>query len=70
MVRIASSLSLEARFTEISDTDLDRVVEDIKRYHPNDGERLLTGHLTQRGITVPRARLKPPFIALIPSILN
>ena len=38
--------------------DLDRVVDEIKRDHPNDGERLMIGHLRQRGIFLPRARIR------------
>ena len=45
-------------YTDISDSDLDSVVERIKITHPNDGECLMSGHLTQRGIIVPRARLR------------
>ena len=45
-------------YTEIADTDLDRVIERVKRSHPNDGERLLIGHLAQEGIIVPRARVR------------
>lgn len=45
-------------YTEIADTDLDRVIEGVKRSHPNDGERLLIGHLAQEGIIVPRAHMR------------
>ena len=45
-------------YTEISDTDLDLEVVQIKASHPNDGERLMIGHLTHRGIIVPRSRLR------------
>ena len=50
--------SREARFTNIIDVQLDRHIADIKRDHPNDGERLMKGHLAQRHIFVPRARLR------------
>ena len=30
----------------------------MKRAHPNDGERLLIGHLAQEGIIVPRVRVR------------
>lgn len=45
-------------YTDICDADLDAEVLRIKVNHPNDGERLMSGHLTQRGIIVPRARLR------------
>ena len=45
-------------YTEIADTDLDRVIEGLKRSHPNDGERFLIGHLAQEGIIVPKARVR------------
>ena len=42
-------------YTEISDSDLDA---EIKVNHPNDGERLIIGHLTQHGLIVPRSRVR------------
>lgn len=51
-------LARQLTFTNITDNDLDREVERIKRMHPNDGERLMIGHLTQRNIIVPRAKLR------------
>lgn len=45
-------------FTEISDQELDRVIGDIKSIHPNDGERLIIGHLVEQNIRVPRARVR------------
>jgi len=48
----------DVRYTSITDFDLDRTVESIKQVHPNDGERLLIGHLTRLGIVVPRARVR------------
>ncbi len=45
-------------YAEISDTDLDQEIVDIKRHQPNDGERLVIGHLATRGIIVPRARVR------------
>ncbi len=50
-------LSREEQFSAISDGELDRQVRNIKRDHPNDGERLL-GHLRQRQIFVQRTRLR------------
>jgi len=45
-------------YTNITDSDLDRAVESIKQSHPNDGERLMIGHLHRLSITVPRSRLR------------
>lgn len=56
-------MARQLTFTNITDNDLDREVERIKKMHPNDGERLMIGHLTQRNIIVPRARLEHPSIA-------
>ena len=45
-------------YTNISDAALDQAVRTIKQVHPNDGERLMAGHLASRGIIVQRARLR------------
>ena len=51
-------LSIHLTYTVISDADLDWLIESIKAVHPNDGERLMIGHLASRNIFVPRARLR------------
>jgi len=51
-------ISRETRYSDMSDSDLDSLVREIKRAHPNDGERLMIGHLSRYGVTVPRARLR------------
>ena len=33
-------------------------MEEIKETHANDGEVLMAGHLTTRGILIPRSRLR------------
>ena len=58
------------RYTEISDTNLDRVIERVKRAHPNDGERLLIGHLAQEGIIVPRVRVRASIHCVVLLIRN
>ena len=50
-------VSREVYFTEISDRELDRIILRIKLDHPNDGERMMSGHLVSRGIFVQRTRL-------------
>ena len=49
---------LDRRYTNISDEDLDRVILVIKECHPNDGERMMSGHLLQQGIFIQRWRLR------------
>jgi len=51
-------LSSECTYSDISDNNLDDCLIRIKHNHPNDGERLLAGHLCQLGIIVPRSRLQ------------
>ena len=53
-----AELSLEATYTAIDDADLDRVIESIKETSPNDGERMMMGHLARLGIIVPRVRIR------------
>lgn len=45
-------------YTQMSDVDLDRVIQQLKRDHPNDGERLIRGRLIGQGIHVPRTRTR------------
>ena len=51
-------MSGDLSFTNISDAELDHRVEAIKRQHPNDGERLMIGHLRSHNVFVPRSRLR------------
>ncbi len=43
-----------------SDADIDRIIERIKQEHPwpNDGERLLIGHIHRMGFNLPRSHIK------------
>ena len=45
-------------YTHLTSAELDELVIDIKRNHPNDGEVLLNGHLITSGIRVTRAELR------------
>ena len=36
--------------TNITDVELDLQIDDLKKVHPNDGERLMIGHLRSHGI--------------------
>lgn len=51
-------VDLTCTYSDISNHDLDRAVESIKYTHPNDGERLMIGHLHCLGIIVPRSRVR------------
>ena len=42
----------------ITDAELDFTIREIKRNHPNDGERMIIGHLCRLGINVPRSRVR------------
>ena len=46
------------QFTEISDGDLDKVVEEITREYPSCGERMVMPILKDRGIRIQRMRLR------------
>lgn len=43
--------------THLSSDQLDQLIEELKRYHPNDGEVLMQGHLLRQGVKVPRQML-------------
>lgn len=45
-------------YTLLSETALDKTVKDIKISHPNDGERLMQGHLSRLGLKVKRKDLR------------
>jgi hypothetical protein len=40
-------------YAYISDSALDMLVQQIRQQHPNDGERLMIGHLFSAGVSVP-----------------
>ena len=46
------------RFTDISDDELDNILRQLQRDHPNCGQQLLQGYLRQRGVIVQRRRLR------------
>ena len=51
-------ISQQVHYSSISNHDLDQQLVAIKLVYPNDGERLLNGHLVARKIIIPRARLR------------
>ena len=40
-------------YSAVNDEDLDRIVSEIHRSHPNTGYKLMRGHLNARGVHVP-----------------
>ena len=40
-------------YSAVSDEELDRIVSEIHRRHPNTGYKLMRGHLNARGVRVP-----------------
>ena len=51
-------VSTTMRYSDIDNSHLDDLIRDIKLNYPNDGERLITGHLSSRGVIVSRARIR------------
>ena len=45
-------------YTHISDQDLDSIISAYVATHPNDGERMLTGHLRSLNVFVQRSRIR------------
>ena len=50
--------SLNLVYSNITDIELDQHIKIIKIQHPNDGERLIIGHLRAQGVYVPRSRIR------------
>ena len=46
------------KFSDMSQTELDEVVRNIKKEHPHCGEIMLQGLLIHKGIKVPRKKLR------------
>ena len=53
-----AGVSQQCRYTNITDEQLDRVMLHIKENHPNDGEKIMIGHLHREGICVQRWRVR------------
>ncbi|XP_033097506.1 uncharacterized protein LOC117101613 [Anneissia japonica] len=56
-----------SKYTDITNQELEMVVDEIKKSHPNAGEVYLMGHLRSRGIRVQRARLRKALQAVDPT---
>jgi hypothetical protein len=57
VARIRHGSTKHTRLTDISDADLDRVMETILRDFPDFGRRLIDGRLRAQGLRVSKARL-------------
>ena len=55
---VKAGIELSSTYSELSDSDHDHAIVGIKQNHPNDGERLITGHLYRLEIIFPRARIR------------
>ena len=51
-------LTVSALYSEISDGELDRLINEIRGSFPNCGYRMMDGHLRQRGLRVTQARIR------------
>ena len=51
-------LSVHALYSTISDRELDRLAEQIKKDFPNCGYRMMQGHLLRQGHRIPHARVR------------
>ena len=44
-------------FTDVTDEELDGIIQSYKVTHPNDGEQIITGYLRSVGMCIPRRRI-------------
>lgn len=51
-------LNITRQYSTVTDSELDGIIQAIKQQHPNDGERLMIGHLYRTGVYVPRSRVR------------
>ena len=54
-------------YSDVSDQDLDSVIESYKATHPNDGENMVSCCLRSHGIYVPRRRIRESIHRVDPS---
>lgn len=40
-------------YSALTDEELDRIVNEVHRRHPNTGYKLMRGHLNARGVRIP-----------------
>ena len=46
------------KYSDVTEAQLDVIIQRIKKGHPNDGEIMVAGHLLRQGIRVQRAKLR------------
>ena len=51
-------------YSAVSDEELDRIVSEIHRRHPNTGYKLMRGHLNARGVRVPSEYINEHYLHL------
>uniref|UniRef100_A0A3Q3H2N7 Integrase catalytic domain-containing protein n=1 Tax=Kryptolebias marmoratus TaxID=37003 RepID=A0A3Q3H2N7_KRYMA len=56
-------------YSTINDEDLDTLVMEIKRVHPNAGYKIMLGHVRSRGINIQRHRLRASMRRLDPEAI-
>ena len=45
-------------FTDVTDEELDGIIQSYKATHPNDGEQIIIGYLRSVGMCIPRRRIR------------
>jgi len=55
-----------SKYSDIGDIELDNIVVDIKESHPHIGEKMMSGFLTARNVTVQRHRIREALVRLDP----
>ena len=58
LYRRLEEFGISESFTEISSSDLDQLVQEIKAERPNSGKVMLKGYLLERGVKISRATLR------------
>lgn len=53
-----AGIQYSTRYNSISDSELDSIITEIKRTHPNEGEVNIMGHLRARKLHVQRMRVR------------
>uniref|UniRef100_A0AAQ4RJX6 Integrase catalytic domain-containing protein n=1 Tax=Gasterosteus aculeatus aculeatus TaxID=481459 RepID=A0AAQ4RJX6_GASAC len=57
-------------YSAVNDEELDHIVSEIHRSHPNTGYKLMRGHLNARGVRVPTVRMFLPSVSRLQESLR